>query len=54
MQDKTSCKDLRQLIKIQNSIQDVIRALNKVLNDHYKFNWGVIEERLGLVHEKIS
>ena len=54
MQDETPCKDYKQLIKLQSSIQDIIGALNEPLNDHYKFNGGIFEEPLGPLHEKLS
>ena len=53
MQGDTPCKIIWWLI-IQSSIQDVVGALNKPLNDHYKFNWRILEEPLGPVHEKLS
>ena len=43
-----------QLIEIQNSIHDIIGALNKSLNDPDNFNLRILEEPLGPVHEKLS
>ena len=38
--------------KEQDLIQDVIGALNKLLDDHYKFNSRILEEPLGPAHKK--
>ena len=52
MQGNTPC-NIWQLI-IQSSNQDIIGAPNKPLNNHYKFNWRILEEPLDPVHEKLS
>ena len=54
MQDEAPCKDNeKQLIKTDTAPFKMSYG-HKPLNDHFYFNWKILEEPLGPGHEKFS